>query len=218
MTLGHHHGREERKRLGGRARLKQMSTSTLAPGFLLASPQLGDPNFKRTVVLLGHHDSEGSLGWVLNGQELLPVSQMLSDASLIPIGITLPETPPFSAGARIGGPVMPGSAWLVFERESRLPEYEGEHDLGGGFAATSARAAIEALARGDGPQFFHLLLGYAGWGPGQLEGEIQRGAWLPTDFDPKLLRDFNGDSLWDAAYKSVGATPLAFTTTTRGSA
>lgn len=195
-----------------------MSTTSLAPGFLLASPQLGDPNFERSVVLLGHHDSTGSLGWVLNGRALLSVRRILSDAALVPEGVLLPDTPSFSSLARVGGPVMSGSVWLVFQREPSLPEFEGEHDLGCGFGATGARAAVEAVARGEGPRFFHLLLGYAGWGPGQLEREIQRGAWLPVDFDPELLLTRDGDALWDAAYRRVGTTPLAFTSSTRGSA
>ena len=110
------------------------------PGLLLAAPRLGDPNFERTVVLLGHHDEGGSLGWVLNGRPLLPVHRILTDADLVPPGVVLPSTPSYAASARVGGPVMAGSVWLVFEREPSLPEYEGEHDLGASFAATGTRA------------------------------------------------------------------------------
>lgn len=195
-----------------------MSTTSLAPGLLLAAPRLGDPNFERTVVLLGHHDEGGSLGWVLNGRALLPVHRILTDAELVPPGIILPSTPSYLASARVGGPVMAGSVWLVFEREPSLAAYDGEHDLGASFAATGARAAVEAVARGEGPRSFRLLLGYAGWGPGQLNDEIQRGAWLPADFDPALLDTIDSGGLWDAAYRSIGASPFAFTSTSRGSA
>ena len=195
-----------------------MANSSLAPGFLLAAPRLGDPNCERTGVLLGHHDEEGALGWVLNGKGLMPVRKILADASLVPPGVTLPHTPSYVAHARIGGPVAQGSVWLIHEREGEAQPGEGVHDLGGGFIATGARAAVEAVARGEGPAFFHLVLGYAGWGPGQLDGEIQRGAWLPVDFDPRLLRSHDTGALWDEAYRSVGTTPLAFTSTTRGSA
>jgi putative transcriptional regulator len=193
-------------------------TGGLAPGFLLASPQLGDPNFERTVVLLGHHDKEGALGWVLNGRELVPVRQLLRDADLVPSGVTLPETEAFTTAVRVGGPVMPGSAWLVYWRDEGASAYEGEHDLGGGVAVTGSREAVEAVARGEGPRKFRLFLGYAGWGPEQVESEIGAGAWLPASFDPSLLALEAGE-LWAIGYQqTVGTVPMAFTGSQRGSA
>ena len=196
-----------------------MNTNDLAPGLLLAAPALGDPNFKRTVVLLGHHDGEGALGWVLNGKSLVPVRKLLEDADLIPPGVTLPDTPSFDAVVRVGGPVMPGSAWVLFRQPQGHAAYHGEHDLGGGYAITGARELIEAIARGEGPTSFRVFLGYAGWGSSQLEGEIAAGAWLPAKVDPALLVDGDADTLWDEAYRlSVGTSPLAFTTRYRGQA
>ncbi|RYE91597.1 MAG: YqgE/AlgH family protein [Myxococcales bacterium] len=195
-----------------------MVSTTLAPGLLLAAPRLGDRNFERTVVLMGHHDHDGALGWVLNGQPLVPVRQLLQEAALVPPGVVLPATPSFDAPACVGGPVMSGSAWLLFEREPSLPDYESAHDLGCGFAVTGARAAIEAVASGQGPRVFRLLLGYAGWGPGQLEGEIGAGGWLPASIDRSLLSTLELDRLWDTAYSLSGTSPMAFSSPTRGSA
>jgi putative transcriptional regulator len=193
-------------------------TGGLAPGFLLASPQLGDPNFERTVVLLGHHDVEGALGWVINGKPLVPVRQLLRDANLVPNGVTLPETEAFSTVVRVGGPVMPGSAWLVYWRDERAISYAGEHDLGGGVAVTGAREAVEAVARGEGPRQFRMFLGYAGWGPEQVEGEIRAGAWLPSSFDPSLIA-LGAEEIWAVGYKqAVGTVPMAFTGSRRGQA
>ncbi len=193
--------------------------ATLAPGLLLAGPRLGDPNFERTVIVLGHHDETGALGWVLNGKPIVPVSQLLRDAEIVPPEIVLPSSPPFGALVRVGGPVMPGSAWMLFERDPGQSRSHAEHELGEHFAATGAREAIEAVARGTGPRFFRFFLGYAGWGPGQLEQEIGQGAWLPAELDESILRSTDNDSLWDAAYRrSVGASPMAFTSGTRGSA
>ena len=197
----------------------RMSSSRLAPGLLLAAPRLGDPNFVRSVVLLAQHDPDGALGWVLNGKALLPVHKLLVDADLVPPGVSLPETGSFEAQVRVGGPVMPGSAWIVYEREATLLEFDAEHDLGGGYAATGARSAIEAIARGEGPKRFRIMLGYAGWGASQLEGEIRAGAWLPADVVAALLLSEDTDTLWDAAYQSsVGTSPMAFVGATRGSA
>ncbi len=167
---------------------------------------------------MGHHDGDGALGWMLNGQPLVSVRQLLNDASLIPPGVTLPDLPSYDAVARVGGPVMSGSAWLLFERDESLPFYEGQHDLGHNFAVTGARAAIEAVASGQGPRLFRLLLGYAGWGPGQLETEIASGAWLPAPVSSSLLGTHEVEHLWDSAYASIGTSPIAFSSTTRGSA
>lgn len=193
--------------------------SVLAPGLLLAAPRLGDPNFVKSVVLLGHHDADGALGWVLNGKALGPVSRLLTDADLVPTGTSLPESTSYAGVVRVGGPVMPGSAWILFEKPDGHAPWDPEHDLGGPHAVTGAREAVEALARGEGPTRFRLILGYAGWGAGQLEGEIREGAWLPAPIEPALLFETPSDALWDSAYRlSVGTTPMAFTTSVRGQA
>jgi putative transcriptional regulator len=196
-----------------------LQSASLAPGLLLAAPRLGDPNFERSVVLLGHHDGEGALGWVLNGQALPPVGQILRDAGLVPDGVELPEADSYGSPARIAGPVMPGSAWLLFVKTPGSPVFPGELALGDNHAITGAREIIEAVARGEGPREFRLLLGYAGWGPGQLEGEIGEGAWLPASLDASLLFASDADELWDAAYQTtVGAHAFSFTTGPKGSA
>ena len=198
--------------------MSSMKPAVLAPGLLLAAPRLGDPNFERSVVLLGHHDENGALGWVLNGRPLVAVRELLKEADLVPAGVSLPETESFSHHARIGGPVMPGSAWVLFRRGEATQGYAGEHDLGGEYAVTAAREAVEAIARGEGPTEFRLYLGYAGWGPQQLEGEIRAGAWLPATLDPELLMATKSEELWEAAYRSAGASAIGFMAPTRGSA
>ena len=219
-----------------------MESVSLAPGLLLAAPALGDPNFAHSVVLLGHHDAEGAFGWVINGRPLVPARQLLVEAELTVPGVTL-EGACFESLTRIGGPVLPGSAWLLFEAppgasgapgqtgqtglageisqigQAGQAEEPGVHHLGDHFWITGNRDLIEALARGQGPHTFRLFLGYAGWGPQQLETEIQAGAWLPAPFDGALLFGHEPDELWDVAYRrAVGAPPAAFTSTSRGSA
>src|SRR4051812_18861510 len=73
-----------------------METDELAPGMLLAAPSLHDPNFERTVVLLGRSGGEGALGWVINGRELMSVRELLTSAELVPAGVTVPRTAVFS--------------------------------------------------------------------------------------------------------------------------
>ncbi len=189
---------------------------SLAPGLLLAAPRLGDPNFDQTVVLLARHDDDGALGWVLNGRSLQPVAELLGGAGLVPEGVTLPKRGPFARSARIGGPVSPATGWVLYRREAgSLP---GEIDVGEALGVTGDMDALrQVLTLQD--RDFHLLLGYAGWGADQLEGEVRAGVWLPADVDAELVLDTPGPSLWDAAYRRViGASPVAFTSTRGGSA
>lgn len=189
---------------------KANATHALAPGLLLAAPQLGDPNFDHTVVLLGHHDADGALGWVLNGRAIAPTGELLTASNLVPEGVTLPATPAFSRHARVGGPVSPATGWLVY-RGNRDVDVR-EIALGDDFAATSDAKALELVTRGALGDDFVLLLGYAGWGPGQLEDEIRDGAWLPAALDATLVLSTSIDDLWARAYeRAIGFGAGAFT-------
>jgi putative transcriptional regulator len=192
--------------------------TALAPGLLLAAPALGDPNFDRTVVLLGQHDDDGAVGWILNGAPLLTGRELLREAGLLAAGADGPSTPSLALPVRVGGPVTPGSVWLLFERAGVPAGAEGRLDVTPIHSVTGAREVIEEIARGAGPRRFRLLLGYAGWGPGQLEREIRGGSWLPASIDADLLLTDEIDALWPTAYqRAAGASPAAFSTTTRGS-
>jgi putative transcriptional regulator len=181
----------------------------LAPGLLLAAPSLHDPNFAKTVVLLGRHDGEGALGWVINGQELAPVDELLLASELFPADTRFPAGDSFREIARVGGPVAPATGWLVYRR---LPEaLPGEMALGDELAVTGEATAFSALVKGQGPPEFRLVLGCAGWAPGQLEAEISEGAWLPAGLEVDLLFGHSGSGVWDEAYhRAIGAVPAVF--------
>src|SRR5438093_13581760 len=93
-----------------------MATDDLAPGLLLAAPSLRDPNFERTVVLLGKSGEEGALGWVINGRELMSVRELFASSELVPDGTSFPLLEGFSRTACVGGPVAPAAGWLVYRR------------------------------------------------------------------------------------------------------
>lgn len=195
-----------------------MLSQALAPGLLLAAPPLGDPNFGKSVVLIAKHGAEGALGWVMNGAEIVSVAQLLRDAGLAPGGVDLPATASYKTSARIGGPVSPRSAWVLFRRAPRF-EHDGQMVLSERWAATGARTLIEAIARGEGPEDFRLMLGYAGWAPGQLDQEVAAGAWMPARLDEDLVFGAPVQDLWQQAYEQlVGVSPLAFMTMKPGSA
>jgi len=186
-----------------------MTFKSLAPSLLLAAPRLEDPNFERRVVLLGRHEEEGALGWVLNGNAVASVAEMLVGAELVPPGMELPETLSFQRSARIGGPVHVESGWLLYRRADA--SFDGELAIGDDLAICSNQEAVRAIVHGDEPRDFRLLLGYAGWGPGQLEAELKEGVWLPGPAEPSLIFETQRAALWDAAFQeATGATNVTF--------
>ncbi len=185
--------------------------SVLAPGLLVSAPPLGDPNFERSVVLLAAHGEDGAFGWIINGRTLMTFGELLERANV-------PAAVRTEGQVRLGGPVAPEQVWLVYRSEARLSGIEGQFDICEGVTASASRKVLEAIAAGTLPERLVALAGYAGWAPSQLEEEIRVGAWLPTDVEADMLFDVPADQLWQRAYERIGATPIAFTTRTVGSA
>ena len=186
--------------------------SELAPGLLIAAPPLGDPNFERSVVLLASHDDEGAFGWVLNGRALMSVSELLLRADVTERRIEVPGL------VRFGGPVSQDQNWLVYPESERLSGIEGQFYVAGGIVATASRTVLEHIAGGAAIPRILGFAGYAGWGSGQLEGEIRVGSWLPSDVEPSLVFEVPVAELWEHAYRRMGTSPIAFVSRTVGSA
>ncbi len=180
-----------------------MTFSSLAPGFLIASPPLGDPNFDRTVVLLAIHNEEGALGFIVNRAAPLSLGELLAHAGY---------DHGLEDGSKVwlGGPVQPQSGWVVSDDASL--EAEGVIAVGARLRVSSSRSAFDALAQdlvapGDGGARRLVVLGYSGWGPSQLESEIARGAWLPTPLDERILFECAAEERWERAFAMMGLTP-----------
>ena len=185
-----------------------IATTSLAPGFLIASPPLGDPNFDRTVVLLAVHGESGALGFVVNRAAPLTLGELLSFAGYGADKVSAP------APVFVGGPVQPSSGWILgVDLDVETPAEIIR--VGERVRITSSRDAFDTLARdvaelGPGaadPKRRIVLLGYSGWAPGQLEGEIAAGAWLPVPMDESILFDVAIDQRWEKAYALLGLTP-----------
>lgn len=184
-------------------------SAELAPGFLIASPPLGDPNFDRTVVLLAVHGESGALGFVVNRVAPMGLGELLTLAGYADKGLKS------GAPVYLGGPVQPSSGWILCDDPELAPEEGGVIPVGDRIRITSSREAFDSLARdvatlGKGsvdPKRRLVILGYSGWGPGQLEGEIASGAWLPVPFDEGILFDVEVADRWERAYALLGLTP-----------
>jgi putative transcriptional regulator len=119
---------------------------------------------------------------------------------------------------RRGGPVATEQVWLVYPTASQIPDVEGQMEVAPGITATASREFLERLAQGVNVPGLRAYAGYAGWAGGQLESEIQAGAWLPGDAHRDLVFDTAIGEIWQRAYEKQGTTPIAFTTRVVGSA
>jgi putative transcriptional regulator len=186
--------------------------SVLAPGLLVAAPPLGDPHFDRSVVLLAAHGPEGAFGWIINGREVMTLSELLQRSDVTDQHV------PLAGNVRVGGPVSPEQVWLVYRSEDRFAGVEGQFEVGSGILASASRKVLETIADRRVSGSVVGLVGYAGWAPDQLEAEIRVGAWLPTDVAAELVFEVPREQIWQRAYERIGASPMAFTTRTVGSA
>jgi putative transcriptional regulator len=150
--------------------------ASLRGQLLLAGPGLIDPNFFRSVVLVLEHNDEGALGVILNRPTDLAVREALPSWSDT---VSEPDV------VFVGGPVSPGTAIAI----GRGPEVE---PVIGGFGI------IDLDHEPDGFREVRLFSGYAGWGPGQLEGELFEDAWLVLAPEPEDVATADADDLWSA--------------------
>jgi putative transcriptional regulator len=159
--------------------------------FLVATPDMGDPRFRETVILMVRHSKDGAMGLIINrpagDQKLSRILQDLGDSGE---GVTgnLP--------LYLGGPVQPELGFILHTTDYRRA---GIIDVNGTVAVTATKEIIRDIAAGNGPKKFMLIFGYAGWGPGQLEGELKRNSWYTTPFELPLIFDTDRDRVWERA-------------------
>ncbi len=170
----------------------------VAPGLLIAMPQLADPNFHRSVVLMIEHQSEGSFGLIVNRPSKNRLSELLA-----PLAIRWRGNP--EAVAWWGGPVQPESGWILHEPVTGLVN-ETTSEVAPGLLLSSAPSVLRSLSEHP-PGRVRLVLGYAGWGPEQLEGELREGAWVNSDVTADLVFNTPSDELWEAAVRRIGIEP-----------
>ncbi len=160
---------------------------------LIATPLLGDPNFERTVVLMLQHSDEGALGVVLNRPSDLTLRGPLSDWE----GVAAPPQVVF-----VGGPVSQGSVIALARVESEPGTTEA-------WSPVLPRVGVldltsDPASDGVTVEEVRLFTGYAGWGPGQLEGEIGEGAWFVVDAEPADALAPEPERLWPAVLRRQG--------------
>jgi putative transcriptional regulator len=163
-------------------------------------------------VLLAAHGGDGALGFVVNRTAPMTLGELLVLAGYTKLGDAgVAATSP----VYLGGPVQPSSGWIVCVDPSLAAEDGGVIPVGDRVRVTSSRTAFDALVRdverrapdAADPLRRMVMLGYSGWGPGQLEGEIAAGAWLPVPLDETVIFDVALGDKWEKAYTLLGLTP-----------
>jgi putative transcriptional regulator len=171
-------------------------TEGFRPTLLLSMPQMQDPNFARTVVLLCDYVPEGAFGLVLNRPTDLPASEM--------VRLEPPVVPGNQLPLFIGGPVQPERGWVLVGEVPEEPEFRTVVD--GLYLSTSPRLLRRVLESRGAPRA-RVVAGYAGWGPGQLDEELAQSAWLMADVEVDLVFDVDALRMWETAIRRLGADP-----------
>jgi putative transcriptional regulator len=167
-----------------------------AGSLLIASAQIQDPRFYHAVILLLRHNGDGAFGIIINH----PLAEQ-SIAKLL--AATGEDAAGIDGSIRVfeGGPVQPELGFLVHSADYHRAETMA---VDGKVAMTASKDALRDVSRHQGPTKFFFALGYAGWGAGQLEGEVARKDWFTIPEDPALVFDEDRDAVWDKALARRG--------------
>jgi len=164
--------------------------------FLIAMPNLRDPNFARTVTLICEHSSQGAMGIVINRVTDLRLADILQQ-----MDIKGGDSRHLDLPVYVGGPVQNNRGFVLHEP---LGKWESTLTVTESLGVSTSRDILVALAENRGPERCLLALGYAGWAAGQLEHEIGENAWLSGPADSQILFDTPVEARWGAAVKHLG--------------
>jgi putative transcriptional regulator len=176
------------------------AVTSLAGQLLIAMPQMQDHRFVRSVIFLCAHNEEGAMGLVVNKIiDTVTMPELLEKLGIPAVGV--------SARSRVhaGGPVEEGRGFVLHS-----DDYVEENTLVvGKMALTATLDILRAIGSGKGPRRSMLALGYAGWGPGQLDAEMQENGWLHVPADEGLVFGEDIADKWQRALAKLGIDPLA---------
>ncbi len=180
--------------------MKAPTPSFLDGQLLIAMPGMGDMRFERSVIFLCAHSAEGAMGLIINKPAPeLRFADLLEQLKISAAG-PLPET-----RVHFGGPVEHGRGFVLHSAEYKV---EGASlRVSDAFAMTATVEILRDMAKSAGPERALLALGYSGWGPGQLESEIQANGWLTAPADPDLVFGRRDSRKWEEALQSLRIDP-----------
>lgn len=166
---------------------------------LVAAPDMADPRFAETVIYIIRHDRDGAMGLIINREMGSgPFSLFLES-----LGVDSKGALPGDVHLQYGGPVEPGRGFVLHSDDFMV---DSSQRVAEGLALSVGTDILGALAQGKGPRHWLIMLGYAGWGPGQLEGEMARDDWLTAPADPTLIFSKDQEGVWKRAMDGAGVT------------
>lgn len=162
---------------------------------LVATPAIADGCFGKSVIFVCAHNDSGAMGVIVNhAVENVHIEDIFSQ-----LHITMREKP--NLPVHFGGPVEPHRGFILHTSDQVLDDSVVEGD---GIALTANIAMLKVIALGAGPQQAILCLGYAGWGAGQLESEIEGGSWIVVPSSRHLVFDADNDLKWHLSASGIG--------------
>ena len=178
--------------------MTQTPVQSLQGQFLLAMPSMGDPRFLRSVVYMVAHDSEGAMGFIINKRaEGLSLGDILKD-----MPETVAKTGMVNLPVYVGGAVQNDRGFVLHTSDYEKTQNSLSQELP--IALTQSADVLVDAAHGRGPEKMRLFLGYAGWGPGQIEGELQDNAWLVCDANIAEIFTSQSDDLYEKCVAAMG--------------
>jgi putative transcriptional regulator len=176
--------------------------SSLAPAFLLSMPQLVDANFHQTVVLLCQHSREdGAFGLVVN--------RPIRTSGRVMVNLDPPVTIDRELEIWIGGPVEPQRSWMLVGADVEWEASEHATRITEGLHLSTSPELLRQVLESSPPPRTRLMVGYSGWGAGQLEQELEASAWLISEIDRDLIFNTPPERMWETAIRRLGADPGA---------
>lgn len=173
-----------------------MANPSFTNHFLIAMPSLEDPNFSRTVTYLCEHNEDGALGIVINRPTDLRLGELLDHLEVESVDPAVAAQPVY-----LGGPVQRERGFVLHRPHG---QWDSSLQIADQIVLTTSKDVLEAIARQEGPREYLIALGYAGWGPGQLETEMAENAWLSGPADPVVIFGKSADQRWQAAAALLG--------------
>jgi len=175
-----------------------MSSGYLVDQFLVAMPSMTDPRFERSVIYMCAHSPEEAVGLIVNK----PVDNLCFADLLKQLDIK-PRSPASSEiYVHRGGPVGAQRGFVLHSNDYHRDD--GTMKVSGDIALSATTEILRAIAEGSGPDKYFMALGYAGWGPGQLDDEIKNNAWLTVPADAGILFSLDCERKWDSALAKLG--------------
>jgi putative transcriptional regulator len=176
-----------------------MEFVNLTHHFLIAMPNMADPNFSRTLTYICEHNDQGALGVVVNRPIEMTLRALFEQIDLELVDERLAEQPVY-----FGGPVQVDRGFVLHRPAGTWQSSLAVHD---DMALTTSKDILEAVAQGRGPGDLLVSLGYAGWSPGQLEEELKQNAWLTVAAKPEVIFRLPSGERFAAAMELLGIDP-----------